>query len=155
LYSERRAKQLSRDRERILNESLDVICALDAEGRYVTVNDATRRVLGYEPSELVGLRYRDIAHPDDIAMLDLAWQRAQENIRPPSVPIRFIHKDGRTVYLQGNAHWSPEEGLFYCDMRDVTEQHEFEAARDYAARSFRTGVELAGCMVYEYRSQQR
>jgi len=153
LYSERRAQLLLRDRERLLNESLDVICTLDAVGRYTTINDASQRLLGYAPSELLGRRFSEIVHPDDLGGLSKIWDKAQRGIRPPVLPVRFLHKNGRTVYLQGNAHWSEAEQLFYCDMRDVTEQHSLELAREHAAGTFRIGVEQAGCVVYEYLPQ--
>jgi len=57
LYNERRAQNLSRERERILNQSLDIICTLDADGRYVSINEAVQRVLGYAPSELLGRHF--------------------------------------------------------------------------------------------------
>lgn len=154
LYNERRVQSLFRDRERILDESLDVICTLDGNGRYVTVNEASVRVLGYTRDELIGRPYTDIAHPDDLPMLGEQWSNAQHGIRPPSVPIRFVHKNGNTIYLQGSAHWSPKESLFYCDMRDITSEYALQLRRQHAENTFRIGVAQAGCAVYEYQPEE-
>ena len=41
-------------RERAMIENaLDVICTIDAEGRFVTVNPACFRMWGYQPAELI------------------------------------------------------------------------------------------------------
>jgi PAS domain S-box-containing protein len=150
LYSERRAQTLSRERERILNQSLDIICTLDPDGKYVSINDAVRRVLGYEPRELIGRRFIEFAHPLQVEDLQRQWELAKSGRPPPVMPLRFMHKNGESVYIQGNARWSPNEQLFYCDMRDVTEQQLLDAERRHAEDTFRAGVEQAGCVVYEY-----
>ena len=149
LHNERRAYTLARDRERILNESLDLICTLDANGRYVTVNARSLAVLGYTPEEMIGKHYSEFAHPDERPALAKQWDEAQRGIPLPSMPLRFVDKHGSTVYLQGNAHWSQQERLFFCDMRDVSEQHALELARKHAADTLDAGVEQAGCVVYE------
>jgi PAS domain S-box-containing protein len=151
LYNERRVQSLFQDRERILDESLDIICTLDENGRYVTVNEASTRILGYRPVELIGQPYVQYAHPGDVELLNGLWREAKANIRVPSVPLRFLHRSGRAVYLQGNTHWSPNEALFYCDMRDVTAEYESLVQRQHAENTFRIGVAQAGCGVYEYQ----
>jgi len=155
LHNERRAFSLARDRERILNESLDLICTLDANGRYITVNARSLAVLGYAPQEMLGKHYLEFAHPDERSLLARQWDEAQRGVELPSMPLRFRHKNGRTVYLQGNAQWAREERLFFCDMRDVTEQHALELARRHAAATLDAGVEQAGCLVYELELDTR
>ena len=150
LYNERRAQILSRERERILNQSLDIICTIDADGKYVSINDAVRRVLGYEPRELIGRHFKDFAHPSQVDDLLRQWNLAKSDQPPPVKPLRFVHKKGDSVYIQGNARWVAAEQLFYCDMRDVTEQQILDAERRHAEDTFRAGVEQAGCIVYEY-----
>jgi PAS domain S-box-containing protein len=155
IYNERRAYALALDRERILNESLDLICTLDAQGRCVTVNETSRQVLGYAAREIIGRDLTDLMHPSDQAILNRQWHDAQTGAQSTALPLRFIHKNGSVVYLQGNAHWSAKEQLFYCDMRDVSDQHALELARQEADSTFNTGVEQAGCVVYEYRSNTK
>lgn len=150
LYNERRAFALARDRERILNESLDLICTLDANGCYVTVNETSLGVLGYTPKEMIGRHYADFILSDENNFVEQLRENFQASIKPIATPIRFQHKNGTVVYLQGNTHWSPDEQLFYCDMRDISEQHALELARQQAANTLSAGVEQAGCVVYEY-----
>jgi PAS domain S-box-containing protein len=150
LYNERRAYALALDRERILNESLDLICTLDAQGRYVTVNETSQQVLGYAAKDIIGRHIAELVHPGDQTLVSQQWLDAEAVTRPTTMPLRFIHKSGVVIYLQGNAHWSAKEQLFYCDMRDVSDQHALELARQQADSTFNTGVEQAGCVVYEY-----
>jgi len=150
LYNERRAQDLSRERERILNQSLDIICTLDADGRYASINEAVRRVLGYSPRELLGRHFKEFVHPSQVDELLRQWELAKSDNPPPVMPLHFVHKNGNSVFIQGNARWSATEQRFYCDMRDVTEQQLLDAERRHAEHTFRTGVEQAGCVVYEY-----
>ena len=46
----------------------------DLAGRYVQCNPAFQRLLGYSEAELLGLNFKDITHPDDMAAdLDLPY----------------------------------------------------------------------------------
>jgi PAS domain S-box-containing protein len=153
LYNERRAQTLSRERERILNQSLDIICTIDADGRYVSINEAVQRVLGYTPAELLGRYFNEFVHAAQLDLVMRHWNLAKSGHPPPTIPLRFVHRNGQSVYLQGNARWSAAEQLFFCDMRDVTEQMQLDTERRHAEDVFRAGVEQAGCVVYEYQPE--
>lgn len=47
------------DLGKILDFSMDLICSCDEEGRFVWVNKASERILGYKPEELIGKKYSD------------------------------------------------------------------------------------------------
>ena len=44
---------------------LDVVCAVDSQGRFVFVSAACEQVFGYTPDELIGQPMIDMVHPAD------------------------------------------------------------------------------------------
>src|SRR4028119_1495456 len=54
-----------RERAMITN-ALDVICTIDAEGKFVTINPACLRMWGYQQAELIGNSYLDLVVPEDV-----------------------------------------------------------------------------------------
>ena len=75
------------------------IAHVGLDGRFLRVNDAVCRLLGYDRDELLGLTYRDVTAPDD---LDASVARFDELLRGEievaSTEKRFLRKDGATVW---------------------------------------------------------
>ena len=51
--------------ETLLDHTVDIIVVLDEVGEFQYANGAVRRVLGYDPEELIGRNALDLIHPDD------------------------------------------------------------------------------------------
>jgi diguanylate cyclase (GGDEF)-like protein/PAS domain S-box-containing protein len=73
----------------------------DLQGRWLLVNQRIIDLYGYSWTELSGLRFHDITHPDDLAV-DLAQFERLMSGEIPSYALekRFIRKDGSTVWAQ-------------------------------------------------------
>jgi PAS domain S-box-containing protein len=104
----------------ILDNSHDVICTLDGEGRFLQVSRQSERLWGYRPEDVVGKSYLDLVHPDD-------WKITAEHAlrlgRGPSSTFmnRYLHKDGSVVPVMWSAAWSNEHQTTFAvgrDMRD-------------------------------------
>ena len=50
----------------IVQNSPDIIYTLDPDGTCTFMNEAVERVLGYRPESLIGTRFEDLIHPDDV-----------------------------------------------------------------------------------------
>ncbi|HJY13284.1 MAG TPA: PAS domain S-box protein, partial [Flavobacterium sp.] len=116
------------DLGKILDFSMDLICSCDKEGRFVWVNKASERILGYQLEELIGKKYSDLIfceYPDDAINADFDFRNGSH------VPIfekKFVHKNGSIVYLQWSAVWDDVKKLCYCIGRDITEKKNIEKA---------------------------
>lgn len=62
----RRSVPLSHDSIAHLIRHADFIHVLSLKGTFLYVSPAVKRVLGYEPSDLVGRHITDFAHPSDV-----------------------------------------------------------------------------------------
>ncbi|MBF8285922.1 MAG: multi-sensor signal transduction histidine kinase, partial [Anaerolineales bacterium] len=91
---------------RLVETSHDVIYSLDVEGRITFLNQAAKRVYGYEPQELIGRLYSDFV-PSEQLQKNLAFG---ETIRTSREVIEgyenvFIRKDGTPAILSTNVVW--------------------------------------------------
>lgn len=89
----------------LASEGSEFLLVADGEGVYVDATKGVSRVLGYRPSELVGLRIHDIASPELRAGTALEWERFLADGRQDG-QYRLVAKDGRLVALryQARAH---------------------------------------------------
>lgn len=74
------------------------------DGRWLRVNDACCRILGYECNELLGSEVADFTHPDD---LDADRKLRAAGIAGESdsaeLEKRYVRKDGSVVWVQARS----------------------------------------------------
>lgn len=97
----RQLEQLELTRYRQLVQfANDMFSWHDADGslRYVSPN--VRRLLGYDPAELLGQQMFRLIHPDDLANVHLARADLLAERKPLPVTFRIINRDGVWVWLE-------------------------------------------------------
>jgi diguanylate cyclase (GGDEF)-like protein/PAS domain S-box-containing protein len=115
-----RAKLPPQAFEELFEHSGNLLAILDDEARFVAVNPACRRVLGYPPEELIGRSLVDCLHPHDptSALRKAAgghgWQEGFVELLA-----RHRHADGswRSLLWSGSA----QGDYWYASAKDVTE----------------------------------
>ena len=117
-------KALKRERAMIEN-SLDVICTIDAEGKFVSVSPASLKVWGYQPEELVGQPYEKFVVPEDVAESNEEALKVMSGIEA-NFENRYLHKNGSIVDIRWTAFWSDTEQLMFCVAHDTTERKRAE-----------------------------
>lgn len=76
---------------------------LDAEGRWVTVNQALCDLTGRQDSDLVGQRFSDITHPDDLGEDPAEWHRLLTGqVRSHTVRKRYVRPCGEVVWVRAH-----------------------------------------------------
>jgi len=67
---------------RLLAEKIsDLVCLHEPDGRYLYISPSCRRLLGYEPEDLLGTDLYDLFHPED---LERIRSEAHAKARRPS-----------------------------------------------------------------------
>jgi len=157
------ALQESEERQRLTFEEAGVgkaVCLLD--GRIERANPALAEFLGYSPEELVGMRYSDVTHPDDLALdLQESARLFAGEMRRFSCERRYRRRDGTevwgtlTVALLRDASGAPVRRI--AQVQDITERKraelELASAREALQESearYRHIVANAPGMVYQY-----
>ncbi len=96
-------------------------------GRYLQVNKAFCKFLGYTPEELAELTVADVTYPDDLQITEDQFTEVQAGKRNLCDLVkRYVRKDGVIVWGHLTAVWLPEteNRAAYCVamIQDVTEQ---------------------------------
>ena len=89
--------------EGLINSSSDIICTTEKNGKLTFINQAVKKILGYEPSEMVGRPSFDFISPEDVKSAREAHEsvvREGKNLR--EYINRWISKDGGTITLSWN-----------------------------------------------------
>lgn len=107
----------------------DVVCAVDADGRFVYLSAACEQIFGYKPEELVGTAMIDLVAPEDRARTLAAAADVMAGAAKPNFENRYLHKDGRRVHIMWSARWSESDKLRIAVARDVTERKRGESMR--------------------------
>ncbi|PKV49641.1 PAS domain S-box-containing protein [Aquimarina sp. MAR_2010_214] len=73
---------------------------LDQKGHFTKVNYKLCEILGYSNKELIKLAFKDILHPDDLAISNTSFQKLfRGEILYSNMEERCFHKDGHIVYI--------------------------------------------------------
>ena len=106
---------------------LDAVCVVDRNGRFVYVSAASKRILGYEPRELIGTAMIDLVFPADRERTLLAANDIMAGEPKLNFENRYVHKDGHVVHIQWSARWSETHEMRVAVARDITERKQAES----------------------------
>jgi PAS domain S-box-containing protein len=136
------------------------VALVSLEGRWLQVNAALCRILGYSELELLATTRQALAHPEDLEANRINLQRTLAGeISQYEMEKRYIHKDGRTIWtllsmaLVRNELNEPHYFIF--QLQDVTErrqsQIEIERARAELAHIGRVALvgQLTSSLAHE------
>lgn len=116
--------RLAQENTALIENSLDLIVLIDAEGRFLRVNSAVIEILGYRPEELVGRNYSELLNSDDREKFRAVRSelRAGASVRR-GLEHRWIRKDGSQIIMSVSVRWCALSQVTYATARDVTAQH--------------------------------
>lgn len=131
-------------RDRMFEQSQDLIITVDREGRFVFISDAARVILGREPSEMLANSFQDYIHIDDRDKASSAMLDAFQGRQVDALDIRFLRVDGSVAWLNWNFQIVPGRvEVVFAVGRDVTQQRLSETALEGARRQNELIVETA------------
>ncbi len=108
------------DVEELFNLSLDMLCIASADSRFVRVNPAFERTLGWSTKELLSRPFFDFIHPDDLAATREEVAKLAEGIPSISFENRYRCADGQYKHLRWTAQPDAGKGFVYAIARDIT-----------------------------------
>ncbi len=82
----------------LFSQSAAGIGQTDLSGRMVFVNRRFAEMLGYEGEELVGIRFQDITHPDDLPEAERRFEQLVSEGASFDMEKRCVRKDGNLVW---------------------------------------------------------
>ena len=106
---------------------------VSTEGRWIEVNPALCKLLGYQAGELLGRQVHDVSHPDDLPLTERVLGRLlapDEDV--VEVEKRYVRADGKIIDVVVNSALMRDENgqaeYLISQIRDVTAQRQAERA---------------------------
>ena len=137
---ERRVANAIADRDRTWNNARDLLGVADAQGRWVSVNPAWTRVLGWDEEEILNRTSEWLEHPDDRERTRAEVAHLGAGGTTLGFENRFRHKDGSYRWISWAA--VTEHDLIYASGREVTAEKERQAELEQAQEALRQAQKM-------------
>jgi PAS domain S-box-containing protein len=146
---QQRVADLAAERDRIWKVSKDLFVVVGFDGLYRTANPAWHGLLGYDPDDLVGTRFDELVHPDDVAAAQRGFEELASGKVIENFDVRLRAADGSYRWLS----WTcvPEGDQFYASGRDVHERKELEAQLRQSQKMEAVG-QLTGGIAHDFNN---
>jgi PAS domain S-box-containing protein len=142
---DRLESELRRSEERyrfLVDNSPDIVFAIDPDGRFSFVSESIRRALGRDPADLTGMTYTSLIHYPEGAVQGNLFGRMREN---PDLELvnrmDLIHADGHLVPFEVSAVGVRIDGEFggvHGSGRDIGERQRLERDLRESEERYRT-----------------
>ncbi|NOK08683.1 GAF domain-containing hybrid sensor histidine kinase/response regulator, partial [Corallococcus exercitus] len=149
---EQRVAQRTRERDRVWNVSQDllVVGSLD-DGKFLSVNPAWTRMLGWTEEELLGRTSQWMERPEDYARTRDEVSRLAGGNPTLNFESAYRCKHGGYRRISWTAVPVPEDGVLYASGRDVTEQRQTEDQLRQAQKMEAVG-KLTGGVAHDFNN---
>jgi PAS domain S-box-containing protein len=115
------AQESMRERNRVWNNSRDLLVVLDTAGVFRDVSPAWAEIMGHDPDHVIGRPIVDFVWPEDVDLVRAEMRKAAENVYN-DLEIRVSHIDGTPRTISWRT--SREDDRIFAYGRDVTVEKE-------------------------------
>ena len=134
--------------DRAFDQSGMGMALVGLDGKWIRINPALCRILGYSEQELLATNFQDIPHPADLGPdADLVSRMLKEETRFCEMEKRYFHKAGHVVDVALSVSLiSDKKGksLFVLlQIQDITERRQAEEKLRHSEECYRRLVELS------------
>ncbi|WP_163559281.1 EAL domain-containing protein [Halomonas sp. NO4] len=128
-------REALKQRDQFFTLSLELFCRVDLHGRFLQVNPAFEKLLGYIPERLAGRHYEELVVAGHHPRIAAAIQRleAGQSIQQLEAQVEDAH--GQRHWVEINADLG-EERVIYVVARDITQRKQSELQIEHDRRLF-------------------
>jgi len=117
----------------LIDFAADLVCSIDKDGIFRSVNPYAEQLLGYEPAELIGTAVVRLLPIEEYDKIDsLLGKKLDQDRR--MFEMRLLARDKKEIETSWSTIWSRVEQKFFCVVHDITERKQIERLKqDYIA----------------------
>jgi len=123
----------------LVNSIIDVVYSVDADGIITFISPQVESLAGIRPDELVGRRFTEFVHPDDLPTLAQSWARLVQDTLEP-FDFRVFDAEGRVRHVRSSSSPHFTDGVFtgaIGSIAEITGRVEAEQALQQSERKYR------------------
>ncbi|BAZ51388.1 PAS/PAC sensor hybrid histidine kinase [Nostoc sp. NIES-4103] len=129
----KQAEEELRHLSKALESAVEGISQLDTQGRYIKVNPAYAKAVGYQPEEIIGMDWQVTVYPEDLERLKTAYQQMLIHGKVEAEG-RAVRKD-KSIFdkqiVMVKAYDQQQQFIgHYCFMKDISDRREVERLKD-------------------------
>jgi PAS domain S-box-containing protein len=128
------------DRDRMWRLSTDLMLVARFDSTITAVNPAWANLLGWPEGSLIGRRFLDFVHPDDVAETLREAGKLSDGETTLRFENRYRHRDGSYRWLSWTA--VPGDGLIHAVARDISGEKEQAAALELTEEALRQAQKM-------------
>jgi PAS domain S-box-containing protein len=146
----------SRDQlQKIMDQSLDVICTINENGCFVRLGAASKGTWGYLSEELIGTQCMNLVQEEDKEKTRLAFLSIINGSATNHFENRCTKKNGELVFITWSATWDNDDMIMYCVARDTTATKKAEKKIREERMLLRSLMDILPINVYTKDLQER
>jgi PAS domain S-box-containing protein len=107
---ERNLREREESYKDLLENTSDLVHAIDPDEKILYVNKNWLDTLGYSKEEVLQTKLKQYVHPDLLQAYDEAIEKARNGITTELIETVFIAKNGEELTLEGNISWKFADG---------------------------------------------
>jgi PAS domain S-box-containing protein len=135
--------------------SPDLLCAVTPAGKFLAVNPAWERVLGWRADELVGRPFADFLEGEHRERTLATWTgRVLQGEVVVDFQNRFPCRDGTARWLSWSATLDERSGVVYCSGRDISDRVERFVELAHESHLLAEAEHAAGIGVWDWQVKE-
>ena len=137
--TEIKRKTLENELSQIFDFAPDIIGVMGMDGYFKKLNPRASILLGFSNEVLLNSSFLDFLHPEDVGSMNEILEKLKEGISVSDFEIRIITNTGIIKWFNWAAELSPNEGMIFTIIKDITEKKEIAQLLDDATSMARIG----------------
>lgn len=144
---EQKLLESNEELDQFFQNNLDLLCIANFDGHFRKLNLEWEKTLGYPIDELVGKKFLDLVHPEDVKPTLEAFGKINRNKPILNFRNRYICKDGSYKWIEWQATRVGEK--IYAAARDITDTMNFQNALFESEQKFKVLSENAPIGIFQ------